>query len=397
MAGNVGQSFYIAWRYLAFHKWRTAILVLSLSLIVALPLAVDRTIDRISWTLKSRAKDTPLLLGPRESSLDLVLSALYFIKSSPAGLTYAAVDAVERTQLARAIPLRLGVEARGYPVVGTDLDYIDFRQLKLAQGRLPALLGDCVLGATAARQLRLAAGDTITTNSKDFLNIAGAYPMRLNIVGVLASSHTPDDDGIFVDLKTMWVAEGIGHGHQDLTQDASQSLILKQSGRSIAANAAVMEYQEVTPDNLSSYHFHGDQGSYPLTAVIVAPTDQRAATILRGRFMESDASYRLLLPSDAIDKLLNTVFRLNRLFQSAILVTGLATVGIAILVFVLSAEMRRSEMATLHMMGSRRTIAFELYGAEALIILGLCLVAAFTLAAGFEKILPWIFYRLLEG
>ena len=36
------------------------------------------------------------------------------------------------------------------------------------------------------------------------------------VVGVLPPTNTPDDDGIFVDIKTAWVIQGIGHGHEDV-------------------------------------------------------------------------------------------------------------------------------------------------------------------------------------
>ena len=69
----------------------------------------------------------------------------------------AAEDAVWDSGLATAIPLHVRLRARGRPVVGTSLDYFDFRSLTLAEGRGLGLLGEAVLGA-AARARRSGSG-----------------------------------------------------------------------------------------------------------------------------------------------------------------------------------------------------------------------------------------------
>ncbi|MEZ4472556.1 MAG: hypothetical protein R3F60_17540 [bacterium] len=33
------------------------------------------------------------------------------------------------------------------------------------------------------------------------------------MVGTFEPNGTPDDDGVFVDVKTTWVIAGISHGH----------------------------------------------------------------------------------------------------------------------------------------------------------------------------------------
>ena len=69
---------YIAWRYLTFHYWRSLTLLLCVSLIVLLPLSLNLLLDETERNLLARANSTPLLLGAKGSSLDLVMSSLYF-------------------------------------------------------------------------------------------------------------------------------------------------------------------------------------------------------------------------------------------------------------------------------------------------------------------------------
>ena len=66
----------------------------------------------------------------------------------------------------------------------------------------------------------------------------------------------------------------------DLALDADQiSRVLKN----VIGNASVLQYNEITAENVASFHFHGDPAAYPITAVIALPRDQKAGAILRGR------------------------------------------------------------------------------------------------------------------
>ena len=66
--------------------------------------------------------------------------------------------------LARAIPLHVGLAAGGQPIVGTELAYFEWRGLELAAGRSMASLGECVLGAEAAKRLGAGPGDAVVSS-----------------------------------------------------------------------------------------------------------------------------------------------------------------------------------------------------------------------------------------
>jgi putative ABC transport system permease protein len=53
---------------------------------------------------------------------------------------------------------------------------------------------------------------------------------------VLERAHTPDDLAVFVDIKTAWVIEGIGHGHQDLSRETDGTLIMQRSESGVVAS-----------------------------------------------------------------------------------------------------------------------------------------------------------------
>ena len=98
-------SFYVAWRYLSYNWARSLTLVACVTLIAVLPLALELLLDESQRQLLSRAETTPLVVGAKGSSLDLVMNSLYFGDTVPEKLSMAAVDRIADTDLALPIPL----------------------------------------------------------------------------------------------------------------------------------------------------------------------------------------------------------------------------------------------------------------------------------------------------
>ena len=361
-------SLYIAWQYVTWNRGKTLVLITSITLIAFLPMTLQVLLNESEQQLRSRAVDTPLLLGARGSALDLVMNSLYFDDETPQGISMQGVRQVEETGLGFPIPLYVRFQTRGFPIVGTTLDYFDFRELQVAEGRMLAVLGESVIGADVAERLGVGAGDDLVSSPENLFDIAGVYPLKMKVTGVLARSHSPDDLAVFVDVKTAWIIEGLGHGHQDLAKTRDASVILKQNERSVTANARLMQYAEITADNIDSFHFHGDDTGYPLTAVLVLPDDTKAAAMLRGRFLDDD-SYQIIKPDDVIDGLMENIFRIKKVIDAVIVIVAIATLLTIVLVFILSLRIRRDEMETIFRIGCSRMTTARLLAAEILIIL----------------------------
>ncbi len=361
-------SLYIAWHYVIFNKVRSATLVACITLIAFLPMALQQLLTESEQLLQSRAASTPLLLGARGSALDLVMNSLYFDDEVPGIISMQAADEVTDTGLGYAIPLYIRYKARHKPIVGTNIDYFDLRKLQLAQGRMFALLGECIIGASVADEYGLAPGDSIVSSPDTLFDLAGAYPLKMKITGVLNRSHTSDDHAVFTDLKTTWVIEGLGHGHEDLSKTRDSSVILNRTEDSVTANAKLFQYTEITRENMDDFHFHGDSSVYPVTAVIVVPNDAKAATLLRGRYLENQ-QYHIVRPSEVIEGLMENIFRIKSVIDSVIAIVGLATVLAIMLVFALSVRLRQRELTTIFKLGCSRMTAVKLIVAEIMIIL----------------------------
>jgi putative ABC transport system permease protein len=390
----VNDVLYIAWRYLAFNRWKTGILIAAITVILFLPLALELVLDRSSERLRARADATPLLLGAPGSPLELVLSSLYFDGKPSASLAYRTATEVAGTRLALAIPLHLGQRVGAQPVVGTSPEYFEFRALRLDRGRSLAVAGEAVLGAAAADELGTGPGDGIVTAPETVFDVTGTYPIRLRVVGVLAPTGTPDDDAVFVDVQTAWIIGGIGHGHDDLGAPEASNAVLQRDQSNIIANAAVVQYREITPDNLDAFHYHGDTGDLPLSAVIAVPFDKKSGVLLEGRYQEPDATVRVARPDTVMDGLLGTVFTVRQYVLAAVALVGGATFATIALVFLLSIRLRRAEISTMNRIGAAPARVVAILGAEVLLVLATSLVLAGLLTglatAWGDELFRWI-------
>ncbi|MFN0074922.1 MAG: FtsX-like permease family protein [Prosthecobacter sp.] len=344
-------AFHLAARYVLRHRIQSALLAGALGLVFALPLCLRVLIEHAQQELRARAAATPQIVGTRGSALDLMMTALYFKRENLTPLPFDALAELRRTKSAPAIPLHLRYQAQGAPIVGTELEYFTFRGLKLAAGKQLSRLGDCIVGANFAKQRGLHPGGHVFSSPEQAFDMAGVYPLKMRIAGVLAPNGTPDDEAIFVDLKTTWLIEGRSHGHDDLKQDAA--VVLQQEEGNIVGNAAVRMFNEVTDANLASFHFHGDIATYPISAMIVLPNDAKAEALLAGQFARSKDK-QLIRPRDEMESLLAQLVRLEGFAASALLLTATAALFVTALVFALSFRLRQREFATLEDVGVSR-------------------------------------------
>lgn len=362
-------SFYLAWQYIVFNRLKTLTLIICISLIAFLPFALKMLLVESEQQLMSRAKTTPLLVGAKGNSLDLVMNSLYFSQEKPEFISVKASDSIMDSNLAMPIPLYIRFQASKHPIVGTSLDYFDFRNHKVAEGRAFAMLGECLIGADAAIQLNLKVGDSILSSPENLFDLAGVYPLKMTITGILQKNHSADDKAIFVDLKTTWVIQGLGHGHQDVKTLQGSDKVLNKSDKLLTTSAKIKQYAEINTENLESFHFHGDQSVYPLTAIIVIPDDDKSATLLRGRYLSEQINQQIVRPKVVIEDLLKNIFRIKDFIDAVVFIVAIAMVLAILLVFSLSIRLRQKEITTIFHLGCSRSTVVQLITAEIVLII----------------------------
>ncbi len=369
-------TLHLAWRYLAYHRWRSAAALAGVALTLTLPFAAQGLVARYGASLTARAEATPLLLGAPGSRYDLVLDSLYFKGRTPTTLSLAAAERVTRGGLGISIPLYTPLTAGGEPLIGTDPEYFRFRGLVPAQGELPLRLGECVLGAEVASAKGLTVGGELPTDRRRTLDLAAGYPLRLRVVGVLAATGTPDDGAAFCDLKTAWIAAGIGHGHGEAVGQGERDVLRRGPDGEIVLAPSVVEFTSIDRENERDFHIHGSADELPLTAVVVVPRSSKARTQLKGRY-NVEQGVQLLEPRGVIEELLGFVMRIKAFFDANTALVSVATVLFLSVIVALTLTARRRELEALFKIGCARGTVARLMSAELfLLVIGGALVAA---------------------
>ena len=389
-------SIYLAWRYLRHHRTKTLLLVLSLSVFLGLPLLMRAMSHATQESLLSRAEATPLLLGKKGSSLDLVVEALYFQLKGAEPITEADVDAIDATGLALGIPDSHRLDGAWLSTGGYEPGLFPVPRASRRGRPRSRDDGRLRLGRRGRSFTRPGTGRCAPDLPSTLFDLAGVYPLKLHVVGVLEPSYGPDDEAVFVDVRTAWVAEGLGHGHQDLG-NAGPDVVLKRKEGTVTANAKLVQYNEITESNVDSFHFHGDPSSYPVSAAIVVPHDEKSGVLLRGRFVDAETT-QLVRPAQVVDSLNKQIFRFERVLEIVVWTVGLATAVMFVLVMVLSWRLRAEELRTMTRLGCSRWKAAQIMGSEIVIMVG----ASVLMAAVFGIVMAqygetWLQNLILRG
>jgi putative ABC transport system permease protein len=173
---------------------------------------------------------------------------------------------------------------------------------------------------------------------------------------------------------------GLAHGHMDMTQPEAEKGVLKREESNVVANASVLSYTEITPENIDSFHFHGDPDHFPVDAVIVVPNDRKSGILLRGRYQEGESAVQMLVPLAVIQELLDTVFVVRDYVVLAGAGVAVAAFCIMALVFALSIRIRKREIETIRKIGGARKRLTGILCAEIVLVVvaGVGLAAALT-------------------
>jgi putative ABC transport system permease protein len=384
-------AFFLALRYLRSAPGRTAVLIAGTTVAFFLPLFTWRAAALLERTLLLRAERSPILIGAKGNEFDLTLSSLYFRGQVRDPIGERELDRARHAGYGLCVPLYIAHTAARAPVVGTGLEYFDARKLNPASGRLPALLGEAVAGAEVASRLRLKVGDAIRSDLSNLYNIAGGYPLLLQIVGVLAPSGGPDDEAFFVDVKTAWALDGLFHGHAEITREQAVQPQAPNpqgpTGENLEATAALFMFQQIDDTNRASFHMHGDPGAAPLTSVLVLPRDRKAHDLLLGDYA-LEPSLQAVEPVTVVRTVLGIVLRAREALDAFFVIVALSTLAFFVLAVSLSLRLRAREIALMRRIGSSRGAVAMIIGSEIALV-----VAA---AAALAGTLTWVLLELVE-
>jgi len=356
------------------HPGTSFVLVFCLALTIGLPWTTRALLQDYRAQLLQRAEATPLVLGERGYHFDVALTALYFRQGRAEPLPFGEVTALRQQARGAVVPLNVRFTAQGAPLVATSTDYFPLRGLTAAQGELPLFAGEVVLGAELAAQHQIGVGDYWFSDVAELYDLTLPPAIKLRVVGVLARNQSPDDGAAFVDLSTAWVLEGMSHGHTDAEQ-VEPEYVLGADDSGVVLSGALLSAQEITPENLSSFHAHGDEATFPISAILFWPASEKEGVLLRTK-INQQGDYRMLRPVEVVEELLSYVLQVRKLVDLLSWVLGSVTLLLSALVYLLSSRLRQAEFRTLRRMGSPRAFIAQLLAFELLIVVLLAVALA---------------------
>ncbi len=206
------KAFSLAWTYLWSRPLGAALNLLLLSLGLASITFLLLVSNQLNKAFERDLRGIDVVVGAKGSPMQLILAGVFHMDVPPGNVPLKAVQALQKhPMVAQLIPISLGDSLRSFRIVGTSHDYITHYQAKLAQGQLWTEPMQVVLGATAARKLGLAMGNTFvgTHGLGEGGHVHG--DSTYTVVGILQASNSVLDRLILTDTASVWKV------HEDYT------------------------------------------------------------------------------------------------------------------------------------------------------------------------------------
>ncbi|KPA23142.1 FtsX-like permease family protein [Shimia sp. SK013] len=190
-------------------RFVASLTILSIALAVALILGVERLRDSARASFANSASGIDLIVAPRGNDVQILMATVFGVGSTGTGMTWQSFEQVENFPAVDwAVPLMMGDNHRGYPVMGTTGAYFDHfrhsggKDLDFAQGGGFEAADSAVIGAEVAARFGYNVGTVI-------VNAHGAGDVSFDVhddapftvTGTLAATGTAVDRMVFVSTE----------------------------------------------------------------------------------------------------------------------------------------------------------------------------------------------------
>jgi putative ABC transport system permease protein len=360
------------------HRFVAALTILSIALSVALVLGVERLRSEAKAGFANSASGIDLIVAARGNPVQILLATVFGVGTTGVGLSWDAFEMIkELPQVAWAVPISMGDNHRGFPVIGTNAEYFEHfrhsgsKSLTFVLGGVFAEGAQAVIGAELKERFGYRHGTEIVVEhgaGSVALDVHDEAPFR--VAGVLAPTGTAVDRMIFVSLEgfdelhaqrepvegdpLLGITEGVGafpvaagrdsdrvHGHAD--DDTTVGGYAKDH----ASHSDVAQRK----------HEHAERGHEPdtINAIYVGLTKQTAVLSIQRMLSEYQAEpLTAVLPNLALLELWSitgTAETALRLMATAVVLAGL--VGMVVMLSA-TLEARRREFGILRSVGASR-------------------------------------------
>ena len=187
----------------------TSLVTISLMASMVLLLSIERIQQGTEEGFNQSISGVDAIIGPRSSSLELVLYTVFHLGRPTNNITTKTVnDIKQRSDISWLVPIALGDSHRGFRVVATQSNYFEHikygnnQSLIFLNGVAFSELSEAVLGSDVAERLNYSVGSEIQITHGSVESIGSKHDdFSFNVTGILKKTGTPIDQAIFLDLK----------------------------------------------------------------------------------------------------------------------------------------------------------------------------------------------------
>lgn len=332
--------------------------VCAVALATATALVVPLVTRQVERGAQDAAQVFDLLITARGSSTQAVMSTLFYLDAPIGNIPHQTYEDLKNSPgTRRAVPITLGDNYAGFPIVGTSKEFFDQRlkptlppYFRLAQGELFDKEHEAVLGAQVAQTMNLRLGDTFTgahgleshdeheeEEHEEEEHEADGHDTPYTITGILKPTGGPVDRAVLTSVATTWEV----HAHDEA-----------------ATNEAVH-------DEHNEHDRHDDHGK-EVTAVLYSAENLAGIYSTAGR-INAGTQAMAVFPGQVFAQARGMLTQGQAAYAAlSLLVLGIAALTVTLSVYSSSLERQRM-VALLGTLGARRTTTFAFVLLETMI------------------------------
>ncbi len=212
------------------HLFSSILAVLSIAVSIAMLISVISLREQTQLNFNRIGHGIDGVLGPKGSSLQITLNAVYHIEEMPGKINWEYYKKVKNDPVVEtAIPFCSGHSYAGFRVNAVDDEFFrgfeyqpgkkfNFTKEAGGAGRAFKERDEAVAGYAAAKSLKFKIGSVFNpvcgVNSGD-----PVHNDNIKITGIMAPTGTPHDRAIYIPLKTFYTLDGHGGAVADMAVD----------------------------------------------------------------------------------------------------------------------------------------------------------------------------------
>ncbi len=374
----------IAWKSVRQRRLASSLTALSIALgvmLMVLVLVISGAVDS-AFTQRSIGYD--LIVGPKGSDLQLVLSAVYRMQPPIENLPYLYLDQLRKDRrVISAVPLAFGdvTEEGSFPIIGTTTEYFENEYMpgqafKIRGSRINGLF-DTIIGSEVARKNRWDIGSqfTIVHGGAESGHV---HDEKFSVVAVLAPTGTANDRTVFLNLDGFYAIAG--HGKPVIEVEKRLRDFYASDPERLALALGQLEAakkQEAEEASHDHGHDHGHAHVTPdamkeVTAILVKtrPSREYPKDSMDIVFdLKKGFQAMAVNPVVPIQRLVNGM--LGNIQKALVVLTGMIILvsGISIFVSIYNSMAdRRREIGIMRALGARRMHVFGIILAESAVL-----------------------------